>query len=130
MVAGGCGNLPRCWEIVRARPVRRNSGKRSVAVFGLIAVVRCLPYRHRMIAISHTKRGTMEQSVAENVFDWVRLIQAEFAEMPGLHLSKRQAQRMWNLDAGSTDVIFKALEASSFLRRMPNDIYIRADVGY
>lgn len=50
--------------------------------------------------------------------------------MPGLHLSKRQAQRMWNLDAQSTDVIFSALEASSFLRRMPNDIYIRADVGY
>ena len=72
----------------------------------------------------------MQQSVAENFYDWVRLIQAEYAEMPGLHLSKRQAQRMWNLDSRSTDVIFGALEASSFLRRMPNDIYIRADVGY
>ena len=72
----------------------------------------------------------MEQSVVENFCGWVRLIQSEFAEMPGLHLSKRQAQRMWNLDARSTDVIFGALEASSFLRRMPNDMYIRADVGY
>jgi hypothetical protein len=35
-----------------------------------------------------------------------------------------------DLDARSTDVIFKALEASNFLRRMPNDIYTRADVGY
>jgi hypothetical protein len=48
--------------------------------------------------------------------------------MPGLHLSKRQAQRMWNLDAHSADEIFNALEASHFLRRLPDDVYIRADV--
>lgn len=72
----------------------------------------------------------MQQSVVENVCGWVRLIQAEFVEMPGLHLSKRQAQRLWNLDAKSTDVIFNALESSNFLRRMPNDTYTRADVGY
>jgi hypothetical protein len=72
----------------------------------------------------------MHQLIAENFCEWVRLIQAEFAEMPGLHLSKRQAQRLWNLDAQSTDVIFRALESSHFLRRMPNDVYIRADAGY
>ncbi len=71
----------------------------------------------------------MPRSVAENVCDWARVIQAEYAEMPGLHLSKRQAQRLWNLDARSTDAIFGALEASNFLRRMPNDVYIRADLG-
>ena len=72
----------------------------------------------------------MQQSVVENFCDWVRLIQSEFDEMPGLHLSKRQAQRLWNLDAQTTDVIFNALEASNFLRRMPNDIYTRADIGF
>ena len=72
----------------------------------------------------------MQQSMGEDFCGWVRLIQSEYVEMPGLHLSKRQAQRMWSLDARSTDVIFNALEASNFLRRMPNDIYIRADVGY
>ena len=41
----------------------------------------------------------MQQSMDENVCDWVRLVKSEYAEMPGLHLSKRQAQRMWNLDA-------------------------------
>ena len=71
----------------------------------------------------------MQQSVANNFSEWVRLIQSEFAEMPGLHLSKRQAQRMWNLDARSTDVIFTVLEAANFLRRTPNDSYVRADVG-
>jgi hypothetical protein len=71
----------------------------------------------------------MQQSVVENFCDWMGLIKSEYAEMPGLHLSKRQAQRMWSLDARSTDVIFSALEAANFLRRMPNDVYIRADLG-
>ena len=72
----------------------------------------------------------MKQLVLDDFCEWVRLIQSEFAEMPGLHLSKRQAQRLWNLDAPSTDAIFSALEASHFLRRMPNDVYTRVDVGY
>ena len=71
----------------------------------------------------------MEQPVRENLREWVRLVQSEYAEMPGLHLSKRQAQRLWNLDAPSADAIFHALESSHFLKRMPNGIYIRADVG-
>jgi hypothetical protein len=71
----------------------------------------------------------MQQLAGGTFCEWVRLIRSEYAEMPGLHLSKRQAQRLWNLDAGSTDVIFGALEASNFLRRMPNDVYIRADLG-
>jgi hypothetical protein len=65
----------------------------------------------------------------ENFSDWVRLIQSEYAEMPGLHLSKRQAERLWNLDRRSAEVIFDALERSSFLRRTPNDTYVRADIG-
>jgi hypothetical protein len=70
----------------------------------------------------------MMPSTIENFCDWVRLIQSEYAEMPGLHLSKRQAQRLWNLDASSADAIFDALEAAHVLREMPHDIYVRADV--
>ncbi len=73
--------------------------------------------------------GPMHQTAGQNFCEWVRLVKCEFAEMPGLHLSKRQAQRLWNLDAQSADAIFGALEASHFLKRMPNDTYIRADVG-
>ena len=82
----------------------------------------------RRLRVEVRKRGIMHQSSLQNFCDWVRLIQSEFAEMPGLHLSKRQAQRLWNLDAPSADAIFGALEASKFLRRMPNDVYIRAEV--
>jgi hypothetical protein len=70
------------------------------------------------------------QHAIENFCDWVRLIESEFAEMPGLHLSKRQAQRLWNLDPRTADIIFDALEASSFLKRTTTNMYIRADSGY
>ena len=72
----------------------------------------------------------MQVAAIEKFCDWIHLIRAEFAEMPGMRLSKRQAQRLWNLDSESADVIFTALEASKFLKRMPNDVYSRADVGY
>jgi hypothetical protein len=65
----------------------------------------------------------------EDFRDWIRLVQCEYAEMPGLHLSKRQAQRLWNLDQRSTEMIFDTLEASHFLKRTANDIYVRADIG-
>ena len=65
-----------------------------------------------------------------NYCDWLRIIQSEYLEMPGLHLSKRQAQRLWNLDADTADTVFEALEAARVLRRMPNEIYIRADLGF
>jgi len=70
----------------------------------------------------------MQQSALEHFSDWVRLIQSEYFEMPGLHLSKRQAQRLWNLDRDSTEVIFDALESAHFLKRTANDMYVRADV--
>lgn len=63
----------------------------------------------------------------DNLCDWLRLVKSEFAEMPGLHLSKRQAQRLWNLDQASAEMIFDALEAAKFLKRMPGDVYTRAE---
>jgi hypothetical protein len=70
----------------------------------------------------------MQQLAIEKFTDWVRLIQSEYVEMPGLHLSKRQAQRLWNLDRDSAEVIFDALESAHFLKRTANDTYVRADI--
>ncbi len=50
--------------------------------------------------------------------------------MPGLHLSKMQARRLWNLDTRSCDVIFDALVASRFLRKTAADSYVRANIDY
>jgi hypothetical protein len=44
-----------------------------------------------------------EVSALQNIHDWVRLIESEFAEMAAS--IEAQAQRLWNLDA-SADLIF------------------------
>jgi hypothetical protein len=66
----------------------------------------------------------------ETFRDWIERVQSEFFEMPGLRLSKQQAQRLWNLDSRSADVIFEALESANVLRRTTNDMYTRADITY
>jgi hypothetical protein len=72
----------------------------------------------------------MQHSAAGDICDSIRRIQSEFAEMPGLHLSKRQAQRLWNLDPRRADIVLDALESSHFLKRTANDMYVRADIGF
>jgi hypothetical protein len=59
--------------------------------------------------------------------DWLTLIRAEYSEIPGLHLTKRQAQRLWSLDDHACDTLLSTLEAQKFLRRTPNGGYVRAD---
>lgn len=68
-------------------------------------------------------------NLRKDLCDRITLIRSEYAEMPGLHLSKRQAERLWNLDPSSAEVIFNALEESHFLRRTAKDMYVRADIG-
>jgi len=72
----------------------------------------------------------MRESAAENIDDWVHMVQSEFAEMPGLQLSKRQAQRLWNLDRRSAEIVLDVLESSHFLTRTANNMYRRADIEY
>ncbi len=62
--------------------------------------------------------------------EWLRLIQSEYEEMPGLHLSKRQAQRLWCLEADCCQALLDALESAHVLKRTANGVYVRADVGW
>ena len=59
---------------------------------------------------------------------WRELIQAEFCEMPGLHLTKPQVQRLWGLDEETCDVVLASLEDEKFLRRTSDDTYVRVGV--
>ena len=47
--------------------------------------------------------------------------------MPGLHLTKRQFQRLWNLDDSTCEAVLDVLETSRFLRRTRAGAYVRAD---
>jgi signal transduction histidine kinase len=63
------------------------------------------------------------------IADWLQLIRAEYAEFPGLHLTKAEVQALWGLDAWVSDILLKALVDAGFLRCTRDDAYVRAEAG-
>ena len=63
----------------------------------------------------------------DTMTDWLHLVRADYHEIPGLHLTKPQVQRLWNLDASTCQAIVEALEADKFLRRTPTGAYVKAN---
>ena len=55
----------------------------------------------------------------------VRRVRGEYNEMPGLHLTVTQAQRLWGLDRGACDTVLSALVDVKFLRRNRDGAYVR-----
>ena len=60
------------------------------------------------------------------VEDAVALIQMEYAELPELRLTFRQAQRLWDLQADVCERALSQLIASGYLVRTVDDAYVRA----
>jgi hypothetical protein len=63
------------------------------------------------------------------IHDWLRLIQAEYLEMPGLHLTKPQVRRLWTLDPQVCDVLLDTLVSSEFLKKTHGEAYVLAHGG-
>ena len=55
----------------------------------------------------------------------LELIQAEYAELPGLKLTAWQAQRLWHLSPGVCTAALKTLVDSQFLIRTGDGAYVR-----
>ena len=53
-------------------------------------------------------------------------IRGEFLEMPGLRLTCRQAQRLWNLDAVVCESLLAALVDVRFLIETPEGLFMQA----
>jgi len=66
---------------------------------------------------------TADQSTIQ---DWLRLIRAEYLEMPGLQLTKPQVRRLWRLEPNMCDVLLDSLVATDFLRKTHSDSYVLA----
>jgi len=62
--------------------------------------------------------------------DSVQLIRAEYLEMPGLTLTRRQARRLWGLPPDVCDAALDSMVAEHFLRRMRGDTFGRADISH
>jgi hypothetical protein len=53
-------------------------------------------------------------------------VRGEFTEMPGLRLRVEQAQRLWNLDRTSCELLLRSLVEAKFLHQGQDDAYGRA----
>lgn len=67
------------------------------------------------------------QHQTATVDSWLRLVRAEFLEVPGLVLTSDEARRFWGLDREACDQLLAALVDSRFLRRTRDNHYLRAD---
>ena len=47
--------------------------------------------------------------------------------MPGLALTKPQACRLWGLDEELCGSVLDSMVAAEFLKKTPQDLYVRAD---
>jgi hypothetical protein len=54
------------------------------------------------------------------------IVRGEYLEMPGLRLTRQQAQRLWSLDADTCETLLTTLEAAQFLRRTRDGDYVLA----
>jgi hypothetical protein len=54
----------------------------------------------------------------------VKLVKAEFLEMPGMRLTVAQAARLWHLDAEESELVLQTLVDTQFLIQTRN-AYIR-----
>ena len=57
---------------------------------------------------------------------WLILIESEYREMPGLHLTERQAQRLWGLDREMCSDLLATLVAMGVLWETPEHAYTLA----
>ena len=53
----------------------------------------------------------------------MKRVRSEFTEMPGLRLRVDQAQRLWNLDRSSCELLLSSLVEAKFLRRYSDEAY-------
>lgn len=61
--------------------------------------------------------------------DRLEQIRAEYDEIQGLSLTKLQVQRLWNLDCVMCGALLETLEAAMFLRRTPDNMYVKVSAG-
>jgi hypothetical protein len=72
-------------------------------------------------------QGSITVPLNDTHYDWIQLIRAEYLEVPGLVLTKPQAQRLWSLDERTCDSLLDALVGDGFLRKDVSNAYVRAD---
>ena len=71
----------------------------------------------------------MAESSAADVEEILQRMYAEYLEMPGMCLTRRQAQRLWGLDEQTCVQLLNVLVDAGFLRQRGDGIYARVTEG-
>ena len=61
--------------------------------------------------------------------DWLQLVRAEYLEIPGLQLTRKQVERLWGLDTATSQALIDRLLDVGFLRQTQTGAFVRADLG-
>jgi len=59
--------------------------------------------------------------------EWLRLVRAEYEELPDLHLTRAEVERLWGLDPTTADAILSTLESTGVLRKTARGGYIKSN---
>jgi hypothetical protein len=65
--------------------------------------------------------------LSQPVESFLRRIRSEYWEMPGLKLTRAQAQRLWGLDQELCDTLLEELSKAGFLARTRDGAFMRRD---
>ena len=72
--------------------------------------------------------ATIERPHTESgVTLWLKRIQAEYREMPGLSLTRAQMVRLWGFEPHVCDALIDSLIAANVLRCTPRGRYVAYD---
>jgi hypothetical protein len=63
--------------------------------------------------------------VPDNFEQLAQRVRAEYMEMPGMSLTREQAQCLWDLDAPVCEQLLEYLVATGFLARTSHATYVR-----
>jgi hypothetical protein len=55
---------------------------------------------------------------------WPDIVRAEYLEIPGLHPTRAQMQRLWGFDRQTCDQVLNDLVTANFLRKTDRDGYV------
>ena len=73
--------------------------------------------------------AVLECVATPDVTQWAGLIEAEYHELPGLNLTRRQIQRIWGLDEGACDSVIRSLVTRRVLRETDAGTLVACEPG-
>ena len=73
--------------------------------------------------------AVLQCTAKPGVTQWAGLIEAEYRELPGLNLTRRQIQRIWGLDESACDSVVKSLITRRILRETSGGTFVACETG-